>query len=513
MNGWLEVARRSAIALALIASPACAHAQASEAVVPARAAEEWRTDLPRFAAVDVRADLDALYATLRRAHYDVFARTSRETFDRLHAELAATITDSMDAVEVSAVFQRFVAHGDVAHAQVPFPEAGFRAWVEAGGTLLPFDVRFDGDGVLIARSYGDVAELPIGSELLMVAGQPVRAWLAHAARYVSADRPYLRDALLELHLPRLLWLAGDRAPAVDVVFRDPAGERRAARIPALPAVDVLPARWSWQSAFMERRAEVLPDGIAYLRPGPFFDVEGGDAMYDASAFRTFVDTAFASFIEAGARDLIIDLRANPGGDNSFSDPLIAWFADRPFRFVSSYTLRASQETRASVTALLEQHPDLESLRRMDEVLSEVSDGERVDFEVSLVQPRSDGFEGRVWVLVGRHTYSNATAVAATIQDYGFGTIVGEETADLPTSYGSAAQFTLPRTGLRVVYPKGFLVRPSGDRALQGVVPDISLAAHGIAAADEADALLGELRRIIAGEAAGSTAPPDAPARR
>lgn len=33
------------------------------------------------------------------------------------------------------------------------------------------------------------------------------------------------------------------------------------------------------------------------------------------------------------------LRDNPGGDNSFSDRMVAWFASRPFRFSDEFSIR------------------------------------------------------------------------------------------------------------------------------------------------------------------------------
>jgi C-terminal processing protease CtpA/Prc len=217
------------------------------------------------------------------------------------------------------------------------------------------------------------------------------------------------------------------------------------------------------------------DGIAYLRPGPFYDPEGGGIGYDGTAFATFIDGAFREIIKTEATDLVLDLRDNHGGDNSFSDPMIAWFAGRPFRFASKYTLKASAETRTALASLAAKYPDLPVLRRMQETLRDVADGKRVPFEIPETRPRPDSvFRGRVWALVNRHTYSNATSVAAVIQDCKFGLILGEETSDTPTSYGSAAQFTLPRTGILVTYPKAFLVRPNGTETLRGVVPDIGI---------------------------------------
>jgi hypothetical protein len=51
------------------------------------------------------------------------------------------------------------------------------------------------------------------------------------------------------------------------------------------------------------------------------------------------------------------------------------------------------------------------------------------------------------------------SVAALVQDCKFGTIVGEETSDMATTYGTMEQFNLPKTGIMVGYPKAHIIRP------------------------------------------------------
>ena len=55
-----------------------------------------------------------------------------------------------------------------------------------------------------------------------------------------------------------------------------------------------------------------------------------------------------------------------------------------------------------------------------------------------------------------------------------GTVIGEETNDLATSYAAMEHFTLPKTKITVGYPKAHMVRPNGDATIRGVVPDIEI---------------------------------------
>jgi C-terminal processing protease CtpA/Prc len=221
----------------------------------------------------------------------------------------------------------------------------------------------------------------------------------------------------------------------------------------------------------------------------------GEDPYDTEAFHAFIDQSFAQFIEAGAITLLIDLRDNPGGDNSFSDHMIAWFADEPFRFASDFRIRVSPETTASNAARLRPDDADAITRRFANLYAQAQTGDIVRFEIPFTQPRDgERFTGRVFALVNRRSYSNAANVAAIIQDYGLGAIVGEPTADLVTTYGAMEHFTLPNTGLSVGYPKAFILRPNGDRRIGGVRPDIAITTP-IAQAAEDPVLQEALRRV------------------
>ncbi|MEJ2273888.1 MAG: S41 family peptidase [Woeseiaceae bacterium] len=172
--------------------------------------------------------------------------------------------------------------------------------------------------------------------------------------------------------------------------------------------------------------------------------------WDNAVFVAFVDRAFEYFLEAGATDLVIDLRQSPGGDNSFSDAMLAWIADEPF-----------------------------------------------EFDIPFAQPREDRrFTGRAYALINRHSYSNAVNVAAMIQDYGLGVVAGEKTADMATTYGAMETFRLPATGIEVGFPKAHIIRPSGETRPDGVTPDWPMPSPIVAGAEDTvlEALLARIRQ-------------------
>jgi hypothetical protein len=165
--------------------------------------------------------------------------------------------------------------------------------------------------------------------------------------------------------------------------------------------------------------------------------------------------------------------------------MVRWFANRPFRFCKSFTIKVSKAAIESNAARLTgASPDAIS-SKLAEAYASAKPGERIEFEIPMAYPREGRrFSGRVYILVNRRSYSNSVQVAAMAQDYKFATILGEETADLATTYGAMETFTLSKSGIKVNFPKALIVRVNGDLQARGVVPDIAIVSPVIQGPDD-----------------------------
>jgi C-terminal processing protease CtpA/Prc len=430
---------------------------------------------------ELKADFAALYAGLKEAHYDLFVNTPKAEFDRLYAAQRASLTRPMTKAQAEIEFQTFVAHGKIAHARISAPDT-YETYRAAGGPAFPIVLRIAGGRVYVGENLSGLAEVTEGDEIVNLNGRPIAHWLARATRHVSADTPYLAGSLLEYDFASLLWLDAGRIDAFDLELRTTQGKLLKVRVPARTRPEMKAAEAARpKSAVIAgdvREARVLPGGVGYLHPGPFYNFEAGANMWDAKDFVAFIDRSFQSFLDAKVDRLIIDLRDNPGGDNSFSDPMISWFADRPFRFFKTFNVKVSPQTVASNQARLDAAPagaDAAS-KNLADLYAKARPGGVASLDLPWAYPREGKrFTGKVYLLVNRRSYSNTVNVAALVQDYGFGKVLGEETSDMATTYGAMEQFKLPVTGIMVGYPKAHIVRPNGELKPRGVVPDVAIA--------------------------------------
>lgn len=436
-----------------------------------------------FAPEELRADFAQMYGGLKSAHFDLYAFTPQRELDRRYVQLLGQIDRPMSRFEAMILFELFAAEVRMGHTRIDSPTADWNAYRKDGGKGFPLQIRVVDGRTYVAKNLSGIEAVRPGDEILRLNGQNMQPWLQRTERHVSAETAYMAHSLMDYDFAIYLWVELGAVDGFEILVRQAGSTVRQIHLPARTSAEMEAARLL-QPADLDlenplREAKLLDQHIAYLRPGPFYNVEAktGADEWDVSGFREFIDHAFDQFLEAGASRLIIDLRGNPGGDNLFSDVMVAWFATRPFRFASQFKIKVSAESIAANTARIEHDAAAAGpvSQEFAELYAQHRIGDVADFAIPQTAPRAGKrFEGKVFVLIDRQSYSNAVAVAALVQDYQFGVIVGEATSDMATTYGAMEQFALDHTGLKVGYPKARIVRPNGDLRSRGVAPDIAI---------------------------------------
>ncbi len=465
------------LTIAALLTAGCSGAQTAPAAPEASESAEQATLSPE----QVREDFDVLYAGLREAHYELDHHISMRELDAHFERLRREIRGPMSPFEAGVLFQRFVSRVGLGHTRVAFPAAEWSAFFQSGGRIFPLLIRVIDGRVWVREDLSGSDQVSAGDELLTIDGKPAMGWIERVSRHVSADSESMLHAILEHQFPVMMWIERGEVESFAIETRTAGGETRRIELAAKALHgdgsedgndDDEPEQFTPDGQSREHR---IVDGIGYLKPGIFMNLAEGADTYDSREFEAFVDEAFASFLDAGVERLLIDMRHIPGGDNSFSDSMVAWFADRPFRFSPEYKIRVSPQTTASNAERLDGAGPGDASTLMAALFDGARNGDIVHLEIPLVEPRAGRrFEGPVYVLIDRHSYSNTATTAALIQDYGFGTLIGEATTDVATGFGGIERFTLPHSGKVVEYSKSFFCRPSGVARIHPVTPDIPI---------------------------------------
>lgn len=424
----------------------------------------------------IHDDLEALYRGLQSAHANLYAQRSPAEYYQYYESMRSGITAPMPRVDVQLAFARFAAFGNVAHANVGFPNEAYEQFRQQEGRTFPLYLRIVNGVAYVAENLSGHSGIQPGDKLIALNEVPMAEWLERTSQHISADSPYIAHSLLEFYFSRELWAILGEVDAFDLDL-ERKGQTYRVRVKTTTREQQREAAVELPETFAldgnERSFRMLDERLGYLRPGPFYNVEVPTELWDNTAFVAFVNQSFEQLLTQQAEALIIDLRQNPGGDNSFSDAMLSWIADEPFRFCSLFLIRSSDEAAASNAQRLDASGNLSGVSALfAKEYARVPRGHLFSFDIPFAHPRAgERFEGEVYVLINRHSYSNAVNVAAMVQDYQMGTLAGEKTSDLATTYGAMEQFRLPNTGIGVSFPKAHIVRPSGDTRPDGVTPD------------------------------------------
>ncbi len=430
----------------------------------------------KFSKKDLYEDLAYLKKALIESQYDIYETVSQETFEKGFHHIKNKISkDSFNLLEATNILQQLPALVNNGHTSIDFPGSEYMKYANSGNaTLFPLEIAFEGNKPLIRKNWSNNTDIKLGDEILSINNRSMNQILDQIYPQVSGESKLMKNSKIEMYsLPRYYWQIFGQVDTFNVRVKQN-GKEKKYTIKAVPLME----------GFENVRTRVLNaemtlkfyDEIAYLNPGSF---DG-----DLEKFKSFIKESFAKILNNKSNKLIIDLRNNSGGDNVFSDYMVSYIADKPFTWNSSFTLRTSKLLKE--TGLTKKN----SSNYWKSIFSH-TDGERYTytFDKTLPQPKNLTFKGDVYVLVNRQSHSQATVTAAQIQDYNFGKIVGEETAEYPSLIASVFYFNLPKTGIKVQVSKGKMIRVNGSKKPEGVIPDIVIKDYLL---DEEDEILNKL---------------------
>ncbi|BDX08368.1 S41 family peptidase [Planctobacterium marinum] len=429
----------------------------------------------------IKQDFQQLYTDLKKSHNNLFANLPESQYQKHFQKSLLSIKKPMTEREIRLLFQKFVALGKVAHASIDLPINDFFTYREQGGTMLPLFIKINEDSVVVDEYLGENTALKTGTQILAIDNLPIESWIDRSSALLSADTSQLATTMIEARFPFLLWLLVGEQAQFNLTIKTQEGVESATAKALTREQQTLYSAKSAVPETQPRDWKLLEGNIGWIKPGPFYNIEpGAEDVWDNRGFIRFVDEAMTHFIEKDAAALIIDVRDNPGGTNSFSDHLIAWIATQPFRFSSDFRVKISEHAITSNAERLKPDTDPNDFSYLLARFYEQNElGNIVSFPLPYQQPHSDKhFNKPVFLLINRYSYSNAVNVAAILKDYGMATLVGEATADFATTYGAMEHFNLINTGIKVGFPKALIIRPNGDIRPGGVEPDIAITLSG-----------------------------------
>ena len=385
-------------------------------------------------------DLQELYTQLKSNHRDLYHATNAETFDDLFLEIKEAIPQLSES-EIIVKLTQFAALANDGHTRLTIPlqeglglnQAHSKTPLPADSNLvfrsLPVSFYWFDDGVYITKATAPHQDL-IGRKVIKINQTPIEKALAMIRPICHYDNEYgyklIAPSKLNLYEVLASLKIATSPENITLTIQEGAQQRQVnisalSRFPNISFGDsssslenelpILSKQKNEQYYWYEYMPEIK---AIYLQINQMNDAEEGP---DLIKFIGQLD----QFIEDNdVNRLILDLRNNFGGDNTYSP---------------------------SIVDLLLKNPKLNEI-------------------------------GSFYTLIGRKTFSAAQYLVNDLRKWTNVIFVGEPTGASPNSFGDSKKVQLPNSNLTVRISTIYWRDYTGDEQREWIAPDIPVLNNG-----------------------------------
>jgi len=405
---------------------------------------------------ELKEDLDFLFKTIEEVHPNMYAYTSKEEFEPLRDELYKSINQPMSAYEFYKLAAPVVASLKNFHILLlPFFEE-YKQYAKNGGKVFPLELGWDETRAILYKNYSSVY-LPVGGTVLSINGCPARGLIDSFSRLVAAENKNANPWLIEnpIFLRSLLRLEFGQVKSWNLKIKTENGTTQDYSVPSL-SLNEFKSTSSAATAAWKRHCWVRPEyNTAIIK---FYK------WWEPEELKAFFDSAFSDIHSKKIRNLIIDIRENTGGRDDCFGPLLEYLTPEPYRLYDKVCIKISDQAQERIKHLRANLPDK---------FENKTNGDIVTIELLFHRPvyNPHRFDGRVFLLIGRQSFSASTVFSSLVKCYKIATLIGEETGDSTTLYADSIMFILPNSQVEAGVASKLLICACGKPDGRGVIPD------------------------------------------
>ncbi|CCH52189.1 peptidase S41 [Fibrisoma limi BUZ 3] len=420
----------------------------------------------------LQADFNRFRTALNEAHPEMYRYTPKPAFDSLFTATAAKLNRPMTQHEFYVtMLPLLVALRD-----------GHIKWIVSGrdehypfftDKLFPLKLYFLGEKAWVVGSYGNT-NVPTGAAITSINGQSI-------------------SAIIRKLLPNMTFADGDRiggkyedlnqyfsgfyathfgGPDAFTITYQTGNDEKSAMLPAVTEKTIKDYVESHKPAVQPPFRVTFLDNGGSLPQTAIVTIERFYTDKGEQDYSTFLKEAFAQIKQKQIKNVVLDLRNNEGGEESYGVQLYAYLAEKPFRYYDHISVRQKHKFSFPVwTSKL-------YLKMRWLVVKKRGDGYVFTYQRGLktVKPERDAFHGNLYILLNGNSFSVTTEFAARAHADKRATFIGQESGGgyALNSSGIFAITQLPNSKIDLgIGMFGFHMAnlPNDLKPGQGIVPD------------------------------------------
>jgi len=399
----------------------------------------------------MQKDFDEILAVVE-AHPDPFTHITEEEFMKKFNENKNSLIQPLSTMDYYKKVVSMVALIRDGHSSVGMPIGWMEKQRKEYGVLpLSFHLS-SADELFVLKNYND-SDIPMGTQITKINDMSIPDFLA-------AIDPHSESTVLEYSTGKIETVTINNMRFKDWkrVYKDKREESEAAIAKGEPYA-----------------YERLSKGVGILKIYSFWTL-------DLDTYDRFLAKTFKSIQQDSIHSLVIDVRGNYGGWPKIASRLFHYISDLPFKTVAQRILKVSKAHREyyynryphwripnNNIYLSQLHNiDLDAVMRDEIGTYKTKTTEQNELPIT----RKFEFDGNLYLLTNRDSYSAASSFASTFQCYQMGTIIGAETGGTKIFRATAMYKKLTRSALNVRMSTTKVLCSCFNEEFKGVTPTI-----------------------------------------
>lgn len=404
----------------------------------------------KFTPTQLKEDFSLMREVLTTMHPALYEFTSKKKFDKMLDSTSERLNREMNLVEFYKLLSPIISQIGCGHTAVglPMKEEQFIK------SFIPVKLKFLGDKAYIVENFSSSPLLKLGLEVSAINNKPMPEITEKIFQYIQTDgfikttKYYFLDNRFENYYG--LYIAQPDEFGIEVINEN--GHKTKVQVPALKS------RGQAARKSNSTKKNALPFSMDVLDPKTALMTIDLFYVYDESkkeAYPKFLDSCFTSLKKNKIKNLIIDVRQNPGGYGTWGALLYSYLADGPF----AYYKRAVVATNKPLPFIQHLNLDLTE-EEYNQYLTEIvkTDSGALLWtnheNLKTQQAQKNHFKGNVYVLIGRKSFSTTAEFCAITYSNKRATFIGEETGGgyYNVNGGELPELKLPHTGIKFQIP-------------------------------------------------------------
>jgi len=466
----------------------------------------YYTPFQKIPPAALKEDAVLLRNILEADHPSLYWYTPKDSIDAAFDATINSLADSLTELQFRNKISRMVAAIHCGHTAVKSSKGYTLFYATHRTTQFPLTIKAWGkDSFVVAgNAIRTDTVFKRGTIITSINGRTNKQVLDSMFQYISTDgyADNFKYQLVSIYFPLFYGISIGLKDSNIIKYIDPSGIERTGVIKNFkPEPDTSKNKSVNNIPFPKPTRKQIRE--AKKRNGNALTFDSSNTAYlqlvtfSGGGLRSLFKTSFAEMQQRHATNLVIDIRANSGGNIGASANLVRYLVQHPFRLADSVS---------AVTRRLQYgryiHPALIYKALMLFTTNKKADG-RYHFgylERHVFQPKKQlHFDGNIYIIQGGFTFSAATMFVSQLKGQSNVTVIGEETGG--GNYGNSSvhlpSIILPNSHIEIVLPVYRIVNNAARlKDGRGIVPDIYVPPSSNAIRQGIDPKMVKVRELI-----------------